>query len=425
MNTDGRESVIERIHGRIRKKEEAGEEFTIGVAVGGGLLNGSFGGGVLEALDDLGLTPYVKSVVASSAGALPASFYATGIPISELKHSFIEPGHKIDKLQFFNIFYPNSSEVLDHIKRLILHPPILDIWENTLLPMIDAPARAVRNFKNSGELSLDFYRSILSWLPIFNPTNLLFRAMPLTGIFSGEKLEKYLEDNLEISSFKRLETLAGKSRPGNFKYHKLYITGCLLDQPGSRIVFGKGVFNGSIPQAAAASMAFPGFFKPYRIDSIDDWVIDGEIANVLSMDVILEDSVDLAIGSNIYVPYKLHPEYGSLKDMGLGYILQQTFLIMIGKKIERSLEYFGLYYPSTEIVLVQPSEDDPELFFRGYFNYRELLKSWDLGYRRTMEKMRKPVLSLQERGRFRTLINRIGFWSGQVQDYTEKSSKFK
>ena len=117
------------------------------------------------------------------------------------------------------------------------------------------------------------------------------------------------------------------------------------------------------------------------------------------------------------MPYKLNPRFGSLNYMGLGYILQQTLLIIIGKKIERGLEFYSLYYPDTDIVLIQPDEDEPDLFFRGYFNYRGLLKSWDIGYRRTMDKMNGPVVPLQERGRFRTLINKIGFWSEQTRDH--------
>ena len=146
-------------------------------------------------------------------------------------------------------------------------------------------------------------------------------------------------------------------------------------------------------------------------------MIDGEVANTMSMDVILEDDIDIAIGSNIYVPYKRNPKFGSLNYMGLGYILQQTLLILIGKKIERALEYYSLFYPDTDLVLIQPSEDEPDLFFRGYFNYRSLLKSWDFGYRRTMANMKSPVMSLQERGRFRTLLNKIGYWNEQLKDH--------
>ncbi len=417
MNETGRETVLEAIQRRIREREESGRTFTIGIAVGGGLLNGSFVGGVLEALDDLELTPHVKCIVASSAGSMPASFYATGVNIGELKHSFIEPGHEIKTLGFADIFHPNLPEIRAHLLKLITRPPVREVYNETILPVFKKPFDSIVQFIRTGKFSWDLYASILSWLPFFNPTNLLFKTMPITGIFSGDRLKKYLDDNLKIKSFEELNRKVEECMPGGYDYHNLFITGCLLDQPGSRIVFGRNGCPNSIPEAAAASMAFPGFFKPFYIDSIKDYVIDGEVASTLSMDIALDEQIDLAIGSNIYVPYKLNPRFGSLNYMGLGYILQQTLLIIIGKKIERGLEYYSLYYPNADLVLVQPDENEPDLFFRGYFNYRGLLKTWDVGYRRTMDTMKSPVIPLQERGRFRTLINKIGFWNEQIRDH--------
>ena len=103
-----------------------------------------------------------------------------------------------------------------------------------------------------------------------------------SGLFSIDKLERYLSERLPINDFRELP------RP-------VYITAVDLDQ-AKRVVFGPG-YEDRIPisQAVAASCCVPGLFRPYRIG--DRYFVDGEIARTLSADVAVQAGADIVIVS--------------------------------------------------------------------------------------------------------------------------------
>ena len=400
--------VIDKIHNDIERKKKKGEQYHIGLALGGGLLNGSFGGGVVEAIDDLQLSPNVTVVIGSSAGAIPAVFYATGIDICKFKESFHDRKNRSFVLKKSDIFYPNYK-ALKNLLRLaspLISAPknITGLYDNLLKPrsffssMLQLPRKTLETTKS--------LRDFLGYNVIFS---LFLKRVPFSGFLSIDRIEKFIERNLEIRDFPTLEEMISTHSPnGSRPYKRLYLTGCLLDYTGRRVVFGKEKKEVPIPVAAAASMSFPLLFRPKYVKELGCYVIDGEISNALSMDVILEDCVDLSIGTNIYIPYNYDAQWGSLTDHGLGYITQQTVLILINQKIKRSLQHYGVIFPDRDIVMIQPNgSDSSNVFFDGYFNYDNMIRAWDLGYKRTMAVFESEVVPVKKRGRFKTLLTEI------------------
>jgi predicted acylesterase/phospholipase RssA len=399
--------LIDRIQRDIRKKEKRKEPYRIGVALGGGLLNGSFGGGVVEAVDDLHLSPYVTVIIGSSAGAIPAAFYATGADICSLKESYYEDAKKSWRLKRSDIFYPDYAALrtVSHLFHQFSGTPkrFFKLYSTFTKPgsLISSVFRLPRATMK-GAKSL---RQVRGYNLVFN---FLLKGLPIPGFLSMDRIEKYLDRNLAIKDFRILERKIRASwRNGTTLYKKLYITGSLLDYHGRRVVFGKENKEVPIPVAAAASMSFPLLFSPRYIKEMDRYVIDGEISHALSMDKILEDPIDLAIGTNIYLPYRYSADRGSLSTHGLGYITQQTLLIMISQKIKRSLQYYASTYPDRNLVMIQPSDDDSSIFFNGYFDFSSMIKAWDAGYVKTMEVFQDEVMPVRQRGPFRTLLNDV------------------
>src|SRR5262249_15092449 len=88
-----------------------------------------------------------------------------------------------------------------------------------------------------------------------------------SGVFSADKLERYLAKYLPINDFRQLPS-------------RVFVTAVDVDN-GRRVIFGPG-FEDSVPisQAIAASCCVPGLFRPYRIGG--RYFLDGGVVRTLS-----------------------------------------------------------------------------------------------------------------------------------------------
>ena len=170
----------------------------------------------------------------------------------------------------------------------------------------------------------------------------------LSGMFSIDKLERYLARHLPINDFRRLP-------------RSVFVTAVDIDN-GQRTVFGPG-YEESVPvsQAVAASCCMPGVFRPYRIG--DRYFLDGEVVRTLSADVAVAAGADVVIISNIYRPEQRSPERRAIARRGAAAVLTQSFNILLTEKERRGVELLSKLYPNVTFLDVAP-----DIGHYSYFN---------------------------------------------------------
>ena len=159
----------------------------------------------------------------------------------------------------------------------------------------------------------------------------------LSGMFSIDKLEKYVERTLPINDFTKLP-------------HTVLITAVDLDT-AERIVFGPG-YEEAVPisRAVAASACVPGLFRPYRIG--DRHYVSGEVAKTLSADLAIAAGADVVIISNVYRPEKTTP--GTVSRGGALSVLRQSMNILFSEKERRGVELYSKLHPHVVFLDVAP-----------------------------------------------------------------------
>ncbi|MEO5728354.1 MAG: patatin-like phospholipase family protein [Byssovorax sp.] len=170
----------------------------------------------------------------------------------------------------------------------------------------------------------------------------------LSGMFSIDKLERYLARHLPINDFRRLP-------------RSVFVTAVDIDT-GKRAVFGPG-YEESVPlsQAVAASCCVPGVFRPYRIG--DRYFLDGEVVRTLSADVAVAAGADVVIISNIYRPEQRAPERRTIARRGAGAVLTQSLNILFTEKERRGVELLSKLHPNVTFLDVAP-----DIGHCSYFN---------------------------------------------------------
>lgn len=246
----------------------------------GGAARGLAHLGVLKACEELGIVPEI--FVGASAGALVGATYGQDVPLDVLLDGYRLP------------------------------------W---------------RRRHEGPRLHLSAFLGLPSLRDLTDPGYLL------SGMFSMEKLERYLAKHLPINDFRRLP-------------NQVFVTAVDLDN-GQRTVFGPG-YEESVPvsQAVAASCAIPGLFRPFRIG--DRYFLDGEIARTLSADVAVAAGADVVIVSNIYRPEERSSSRRAIARRGAPSVLRQSLNILLSEKERRGVELLTKLYPNVTFLDVAP-----------------------------------------------------------------------
>lgn len=247
----------------------------------GGAARGIAHLGVLRACEELGVRP--SMFVGASAGALVAATYGQNIPLDVLIDSYRLPwrrrhqGPLLHASTFFGA--PSAAQLLD--------PGYL-----------------------------------------------------LSGLFSIDKLERFLAGYLPINDFHHLP-------------NQVLVTAVDVDT-GRRVVFGPG-YESHVPisQAVAASCCIPGLFRPYRIGS--RYYLDGEIVRTLSADLAVEAGADIVIISNIYRPEHTRDRERSIARRGVPSVLTQSLNILLTEKERRGVELLSKLYPHVTFIDIAPN----------------------------------------------------------------------
>ncbi len=300
--------------------------------------------GAMRAINDLLVDRTVNEFdiyVGTSAGAIVASFLASGITPEEMFLAIAGQHPELPSLRREHIFRLNQREFL---RRSMALPAKL---ARTLFDTIRNPANCTL---------VDALWSLTDILP--------------SGLYDGMALERYMREGL---------TVHGSANDFRALRKELYIIATELDT-GERAVFGTDV-NCHVPisHAVAASTALPMVYKPVRIDGRE--YVDGGMRGTASLDVAIEHGANLVVCVNPLVPFDNRPK-GTPEDRPKEELFSRRGFSAIASQVSRITTHAGLRYqikqlrrqhPQVDIILVEPRADDNLLAFGNIMRYAERL----------------------------------------------------
>lgn len=283
----------------------------------GGAARGLAHLGVLKACEEVGVVPSI--FVGTSAGALVASTYGQDIPLDVLLDAYRLPWRRRHR----------------------------------------GPRLYMSTFLGTPKLK-----------------ELLDPGYLLSGAFSLDRLEKYLERFLPVNDFRKL-------------HNKVFVTAADVDT-AERVVFGPG-YREDVPisKAVTASCAVPGLFRPRKIG--DRYFIDGEIVRTLSADIAVAAGANVVIISNVYRPEVRKEPDRSIARRGATSVLRQTLNILLSEKERRGVDLLQKLYPKVVFIDIAP-----DIGAYGYLNRFAARPLVLRGYRTAL----RALTEAKERGTF-------------------------
>lgn len=330
----------------------------IGLAIaGGGPTGGMYELGALRALDraieGLDLTR-LDVYVGVSSGA----FLAAGL------------ANRIDTAAMCRVFLTGDSDIRFH-PELFLRPAI---------------GEYLRRAGSAPGLVLRWAREAL--------------ADPLSASFGelvsrlGGVIPNGLFDNAGIELFlRKLFTADGRSNDFRELDRPLYVVAVDLDS-GKAVRFGSRDWDDvPISRAVQASSALPGLYPPVCIR--DRHFVDGALRRTMHASTALDRGIDLLLGINPFVPFnasrggKRPAGMKRLAEGGLPVVLSQTFRTLLQSRVQVGLEKYARQYPETDQLVMEPDEDDGEMFFTSVFSYGNRLKVCEYAFHATLKDLRE------------------------------------
>ncbi len=304
------------------------------VLAGGGVAGAVYEIGALCAIEDILTRDSVNDMdiyVGTSAGALISSCLVNGITPRTLMTVLSSDVFGIRQLEPRHLFSFNFSNVA---QRGVNLPSALA----SMLQLI---------------FSARHHASVLDILEE------LAMGLP-NGFYDTTGLEQYLRSTLTNSGyhndFRELE-------------RELAIIATDLDS-GQRAIFGEPPLDAiPISQAVCASAAMPLFYSPVRINGHD--YIDGGIRGTASLDVAIERGAQLILCINPLVPFdNSSRQLGkNISDEGIQRIGNQVFRTFIHAGLHYHLKQIRRRHPDVDIILIEPSSDDPVMFAENTMRY--------------------------------------------------------
>jgi NTE family protein len=370
----------------------------VGLVLAGGALSGAaFKIGGLKALNDFLVNKKLTDFdiyVGLSAGAILAVPLAGGIDPEEMLASLDGKSKIFSQFSPFDLYMPNFQEFVSrpvsYIYGHVTYLPGIAYDILSALPKLHKSGL----FKNAWEFMKNPNYSTFEEVtkPLFKAAY-SGRKVPTigelfpSGFLNNRRIEKFLQRNMKNSKmpnkFSQLEKVTGKS---------LYMTAMNLDT-SENVIFGPDEKNDlSISQAAQASSAIPGFYKPARIKGVD--YIDGGVRKTANIDLAFEKGADLVICYNPFKPYnnKVFFEYFSQKrkhiagdkrlaDWGVWTVINQAFRTLFHSRLMYGLQTI-VDDPKfkKDIILIEPKEDDADFFTLNPLYFWNRAKAASLGF---------------------------------------------
>lgn len=338
------------------------------LALGGGGFTGYlFEIGALTALDDLfedGMTMNdLDLYVGVSAGAAGVSLIANGVRPLDILDTNLS-GTRPYYFDHRNVFSPAIGEGLKTFWRVT----------RQLVPLLKYYVR------HYGEMTLiDLLDKAQDALP--------------SGIYTLEPFALYLAGLYKAKGLSN--SFAGLSK-------ELYIPAIDLET-GESVMFGdEGWREVPIARAVTASSAVPIYFCPVRIQGRD--YIDAGIGRMAFFEVAVQKHVDFMIMINPMArpPQRRLPvdgpdhggKVGRLRDRGFLSIGEQASRINFDARFSQALERFQHDYPTKEVLVISPVEEDALLFERSFLSYGDRIHLLRAGYVSVMTLVRDQFESV-------------------------------
>jgi predicted acylesterase/phospholipase RssA len=215
-----------------------------------------------------------------------------------------------------------------------------------------------------------------------------------------------LFDNAEVERFLR-EIFSRRGRSNDFRKldRELFVVAVDLDS-GEAVRFG-GPDWADVPisKAVQASSALPGLYPPVEVRGRH--YVDGALRRTMHASVLLERGIDLLIGINPLVPFdstQLDSDVG-LRDAdqeqhriwqgGLPAVMSQTFRTLLQSRMQVGLAKYAQQYPNIDQLIFEPNSNDGEMFFTNAFSFANRRRVCQLGYRNTLQDLRKRADALR------------------------------
>jgi len=369
----------------------------IALVLSGGAISGAaFKIGGLKAFNDYLVNKKLTDFdmyVGISAGAILAVPFAGGISPEEMLASLDGTSSHFKQFTPFDFYRPNFSEFFLRPFRYVYGH--LTFLPSVIYHVLQAFPDLGKNFLYN---SIDFFQSpsYASYEKLLKPVfKVAFSGHSLpslnellpTGLFDNQPIEMYLRKNMQKNrmpnSFRVLKRATGKS---------LYMMAVDLDT-SQDVVFGPDEKNDlTISEAAQASSALPGFYKPARIRGVD--YVDGSVRKTAPISLAVQKGAELVICYNPFRPYhnKVLIEY--LRDQkkyatkdrrvaswGLLTVINQVFRTMIHSRLHMSLQRMQKDPDfKNDIILIEPKEDDIDFFDMNPLYFWNRAKAAKLGF---------------------------------------------
>lgn len=331
----------------------------IGLAVaGGGPIGGIFEIGAMRALDDAidGLDMNALDVyVGISSGAYIAASLANRLTTTEL----------------CRVFVSNDSDQFTFKAEDFVRPAI---WEY-LRRLSGMPRLLLTGLTEFAKHPFD--------LRVTDGLLKLGSILPL-GLFDNEAIERFL---------RKAFTAHGRSNDFRELDRKLVIVAVELDS-GQAIRFGTpGYDDVPISRAIEASSALPGLYPPVLING--KYHVDGALRHTVHASVAMDAGADLVFAINPLVPIdtatanalnKRSPS--SLIEGGLPVVLSQMFRTLLQSRMQASIPKYERKYTGSDLLLIEPDNDDTEMFFTNVFSFANRRNLAEHAYQSTLNDLR-------------------------------------
>lgn len=212
----------------------------------------------------------------------------------------------------------------------------------------------------------------------------LMQALPV-GVFDNEPIRAYMHE---------IFSMDGRTDDFRELGGRLTVVAADLDS-GTAIRFGgPGWDHVPISTAVQASTAVPGIYPPVCIEGRQ--CVDGVLLKTVHASVALEQGAELLFCINPIVPVDATAAAleGRLPDdvivqSGLPAVLSQTFRTLIHSRLRVGFARYSARFPDADVVLLEPDEEEYELFFANVFSFRSRRHICRSGYEATRRTLRQ------------------------------------
>lgn len=341
----------------------------IGLAVaGGGPIGGMYELGALRALDEA-LEGLDLNRLDCYVGVSSGAFLAAGL------------ANRMTSEEMCRIFITGDSDDVRFRPETFLRPAFFEY---------------LRRAAALPRLTLDWWGSLL------NPresrmSDLITRFGSLipTGLFDNSEVERFLRE---------IFTRRGRSNDFRELERDLFVVAVDLDS-GEAVRFGSSDWKDiPISKAVQASAALPGLYPPVEVRGRH--YVDGALRRTMHASVLLERGIDLLIGINPLVPFDstrqdsdagLHGDNSAHRiwQGGLPAVMSQTFRTLLQSRMQVGLAKYAQQYPDIDQLIFEPNSNDGEMFFTNVFSFSNRRRVCQLGYRNTLQDLRRRADTLR------------------------------